>query len=129
MLKLSRNSPIGEAARRAPTKLAESTLRKRGIKGEHPYAVFHRLVALQNFAKMTDYLVKPIMFEIAMKGRQGLDISNPDVRYSFKTIEGDFSRLQAVCYIYVAMQRLMPDVNVGIDVSSEYAKATAMFHQ
>jgi hypothetical protein len=75
---------------------------------------------------MTDDQVKPIMFEIAMRGQQGMDINNPEVRYSFKSIEGDFSGLKAVCYMYVAMQRLMPGVDAGIDLSKEYAKAKAM---
>ena len=126
VLELSPNSPISEAARSALTKLAESTLRKRGIKGERSDAVIYCLNALQSFAKMTDDQVKPIMFEIATKGQQGMDINNPEVRYSFKTIKGDFSGLQAVCYMYVAMQRLMPGVDAGIDLSKEYAKATAM---
>jgi hypothetical protein len=50
------------------------------------------------------------------------------VRYSFKSIEGDFSGLKAVSYMYVAMQRLMPGVDAGIDLSKEYAKAKAMFN-
>lgn len=128
VLELSPNSPISEAARRALTKLAESTLRKRGVKGERPDAVIYCLNALQNFAKLTDDQVKPIMLEISVKGQQGMDINNPDVRYSFKTIEGDFSGLKAVCYMYVAMQRLLPGVDAGIDLSKEYAKAIAMFN-
>lgn len=72
VLKLAQNSPIGEAARSSLTKLAESTLRKRGVSGERPDAVFYCLGALQVFAKMTDEQVKPIMFEIAMRGQQGI---------------------------------------------------------
>jgi Flp pilus assembly protein TadD len=127
VLKLSPNSPISEAARKALTKLAESTLRKQGVRGERPDAIHYCLSALQSFAKMTDDQVKPIMFEIATKGLQGIDINNPDVRYSFKAIEGDFSGLKAVCYMYVSMQRLMPGVDAGIDLSKEYATAKAIF--
>jgi tetratricopeptide (TPR) repeat protein len=125
-LELSPNSSISKAAQVALTKLAEATLRERAVSGERPDAVIYCLSAMQSFAKMTDDQVKPIMFEIATRGQQGIDINNPGVRYSFKTIEGDFSGLKAVCYMYVAMQRLMPGVNAGIDLSKEYAKATAM---
>jgi Flp pilus assembly protein TadD len=128
VLKLSPNSPISEAARQALTKLAESTLRKQGIRGERPDAIHYCLNALQSFANMTDDQVKPIMFEIATRGLQGMDINNPNVRYSFKSIEGDFSGLKAVSYMYVAMQRLMPGVDAGIDLSNEFAKAKAMFN-
>ena len=77
---------------------------------------------------MTDHQIKPIMFEIAKRGEQGLDINNPDIRYSFQSIDGDFSGLKAVCYMYVAMQRFMPGENAGIDLSKEYEKARAMFN-
>ena len=76
---------------------------------------------------MKDDQIKQVMLEIATKGEQGLDINNPEVRYTFRNIEGDFSGLKAVCYMYVAMQRYLPGVNAGIDLSKEYAKATAMF--
>jgi tetratricopeptide (TPR) repeat protein len=128
VLELSPNTPISEAARSALTKLAEATLRERAVGGQRPDAVIYCLNALQSFAKMTDDQVKPIMFEIATRGLQGMDINNPNVRYSFKSIEGDFSGLKAVSYMYVAMQRLMPGVDAGIDLSKEFAKAKAMFN-
>ena len=125
-LELSPNSSISKAAQVALTKLAESALPNHGGRGERPDAIHYCLSALQSFANMTDDQVKPIMFEIATRGLQGMDINNPNVRYSFKSIEGDFSGLKAVSYMYVAMQRLMPGVDAGIDLSKEYAKATAM---
>jgi len=126
VLELSPNSSISVAAQVALTKLAKSALTKHVGQGEHSDTVTHCLSALQSFANMTDDQVKPIMFEIATRGLQGMDINNPNVRYSFKSIEGDFSGLKAVSYMYVAMQRLMPGVDAGIDLSKEYAKATAM---
>ncbi len=128
VLELSPNSSISVAAQVALAKLAESALTKHGGQGEHSDTVTYCLNALQSFANMTDDQVKPIMFEIATRGLQGMDINNPNVRYSFKSIEGDFSGLKAVSYMYVAMQRLMPGVDAGIDLSKEYAKATAMFN-
>ncbi len=127
VLKLSPSSSIGDAARNSLTKLAESTLRSNAVRGGRPDAVFHCLGALKAFAKLSDDQIKPIMFEIATRGEQGLDINNPEVRYSFQSIEGEFSGLKAVCYMYVAMQRLMPSVDAGIDLSNEYAKAMDMF--
>jgi tetratricopeptide (TPR) repeat protein len=127
-LELSPNSSISKAAQVALTKLAESALPNHGGRGERPDAIHYCLSALQSFANMTDDQVKPIMFEIATRGLQGMDINNPNVRYSFKSIEGDFSGLKAVSYMYVAMQRLMPGVDAGIDLSNEFAKAKAMFN-
>jgi tetratricopeptide (TPR) repeat protein len=127
-LELSPNSSISKAAQVALTKLAESALPNHGGRGERPDAIHYCLSALQSFANMTDDQVKPIMFEIATRGLQGMDINNPNARYSFKSIEGDFSGLKAVSYMYVAMQRLMPGVDAGIDLSNEFAKAKAMFN-
>jgi tetratricopeptide (TPR) repeat protein len=127
VIALTPNSQIGDAARSALTKLAELTLRQNEVLGERRDAVFYCLGALQSFDKMTDDQIKQTMLEIAMKGEQGLDINNPDVRYTFRNIEGDFSGLKAVCYMYVAMHRFMPGVDAGIDLSKEYAKAMAMF--
>lgn len=127
VIELSPDSPIGDASRSALTKLAEMTLRQNEVLGERRDAVYYCLGALQSFAKMKDDQIKQVMLEIATKGEQGLDINNPEVRYTFRNIEGDFSGLKAVCYMYVAMQRYLPGVNAGIDLSKEYAKATAMF--
>ncbi|MFN7890919.1 MAG: hypothetical protein ACK5OC_11565, partial [Pirellula sp.] len=126
VLELSPNSSISVAAQVALTKLAESALPKHGGHFDCPETVKFCLNALQSFAEMTNDQVKSIMFEIAMKGQEGMNINNPEVRYSFKSIEGDFSGLKAVCYMYVAMQRLMPGVDAEIDLSKEYAKAKAM---
>ncbi|MCE3018902.1 MAG: tetratricopeptide repeat protein [Pirellula sp.] len=128
VLELSPNSSISVAAQVALTKLAESALPKHGGHFDCPETVKFCLNALQSFTEMTNDQVKSIMFEIATRGMQGMDINNPEIRYSFKSIEGDFSGLKAVCYMYVAMQRLMPGVDAGIDLSKEFAKAKAMFN-
>jgi hypothetical protein len=76
---------------------------------------------------MKDDQIRQMILEIATTGEQGLDINNPDVRYTFRNIAGDFSGLKAVCYRYVAMQRYLPGVDAGIDLSKDYAKAQQMF--
>ena len=127
VLGIAPNTPVGEAARKMLSKLAENTLRERGVSGVRPDAVMYCLGALKKFAKMSDAQLKPVMFEIAMAGTRGFDINNPDKRYEFKSIEGDFSGLQAVCYMYVAMQRLMPGQDAGIDLSNEFKQAKSLF--
>jgi tetratricopeptide (TPR) repeat protein len=127
VLAIAPNSPVGEAAKKMLSKLAESTFRERGVVGERPDAVMYCLGALQRFGKMSDKQVMPIMFEIAVAGQRGFDINNPDRRYKFNSIEGDFSGLQAVCYMYVAMQRLMPGQDAGIDLSKEFKQAQSLY--
>jgi len=127
VIEIAGNSNIGEAARAELTKLAESQLRKSGVRGNRPDALMYCLSALEKFSKLSDDELKPILYEIAMAGEKGFDINNPDKRYTFKSIEGDFSGLQAVCYMYTASQRLLPGQNLGIDLSREYAKALSLF--
>lgn len=59
-------------------------------------------------------------------GTAGLDIHNPEPRYTVKSLTGDFSALKIVCFMYVAAQRLIPEQEIGIDLSKEYALAKGM---
>ena len=35
--------------------------------------------------------------------------------------------MQAVCYMYVAAQRILPGQDMGIDLSGEYRQASVLF--
>lgn len=89
--------------------------------------ILYCLSALEKFSKLTDDELKQILYEIAMAGNNGFDINNPDKRYSFKSIAGYFSGLRAVCYMYVAGQRILPGQDMGIDLSNEYSNALGLF--
>jgi hypothetical protein len=54
---------------------------------------------------MSHEQVKKIGAEIAILGRSGFDVNNPAKRYQVKSMEGDFSGLQLVCYMYVASKQ------------------------
>jgi hypothetical protein len=71
--------------------------------------------------------VQKIAFEIALKGRGGLDINDPDKRYTLNSMPGDFTGLQMVSYMYVGFQITAPDQDVGIDLSAEYNEARRLF--
>lgn len=114
---------IAEAARAELRKLAEGTLRKRGISGARPDALEYCISALKEFTPLPDDQLKPILFELVTKGEQGFDINDPEKRYHFQTLEGDFTGLKAVCYMYVAAQRIFPGQDIGIDLSSEFEQA------
>ena len=82
---------------------------------------------MKAFTPLTDEQLKPILFELVTKGEQGFDINNPEKRYRFESLEGDFTGLKAVCYMYVAAQRILPGQDIGIDLSSEFAQAKSLF--
>ena len=85
---------IAEAAKTELRKLAEGTLRKRGVSGSRPDALEYCLSALKAFTPLTDEQLKPILFELVTKGEQGFDINNPEKRYRFESLEGDFTGLK-----------------------------------
>lgn len=56
-----------------------------------------------------------------------MDINNPDIRYTLKSISGDFSGLQLLSYMYVGFGKIDLKMDVGIDFSQEYKMAVSLF--
>jgi hypothetical protein len=115
-------SEIAEMARSARRDIAHKTLLSAGGDSPRADATMHCLAAIQLFAESPD-LRKQVTFEIALLGRSGLDINNPDSKYTLKSLPGKFSGLQLVSYMYVGMKELAPDSDPGIDLSREYEQA------
>ena len=90
-------------------------------------AVMHCLSALREFRKLNQQVVNSISMEISLLGLEGLDINKPDKKYTLKTLKGEFTGLQLVSYLYVAMQRVAPETDVGVDLSREYKHAVELF--
>ena len=117
---------LAELARTLRSKIAHANMR--GAFGAKPRMdiVEYCLAALKLFAGSPDKC-QAITFEIAMLGRQGLDINNPDIKYTLKSLPGTFSGLQLVSYMYVGFKRLSPTADAGIDLSREYKQAEQLF--
>jgi hypothetical protein len=58
-----------------------------------------------------------------MKGQQGLEINDPSKQYTLHSLEGVFSGLQLVSYMFVGFKRIAPGMDVGIGLSEEYEMA------
>ena len=69
-----------------------------------------------------------LSLELAMAGRDGFAVHNPDSRYRVKGLEGEFSGLAMVCFLYVAMQRMAPGTDIGFDLAAEYEQAKRIFN-
>ena len=82
--------------------------------------------AIKHFRSMPTDQVRATLLEIATKGTHGFEINSPEQQYRFSTLKGEYSGLAAVCYMYVAGQILMPDKDIGFDLSEEYRAAKAM---
>jgi tetratricopeptide (TPR) repeat protein len=126
VIEIAPRSEIADAARAELTRLAEQSLRANGVKGNRPDAVMYCAAALEKFRGMPDSELKLILAELAIKGQKGYDINNPDKKYRFDCLSGDFTGLQAVSYMFVAADRLMPGQSIGIDLSAELLRAKAL---
>lgn len=119
---------IAEFARSKRSKLAHETMRFAVDDNPRMDAVMYCLAALELFEKQPE-LRKSVTFEIAMLGRQGLDINDPTQKYTLKSLTGSFSGLQLVSYMYVGLRHLAPEMDPGIDLSREFKQAKQMFGQ
>jgi tetratricopeptide (TPR) repeat protein len=124
VLEMEAPSNIKELARDGLREIAMTHLKSKGFRMD---VVMHMLSALKLFAKENESRVKEIAFEIALKGRSGFDINNPDKKYTIRSLPGVFTGLQLVSYMYVGFKKIAPDQNIGVDFSQEYKMALQLF--
>lgn len=79
--------------------------------------------ALRLFEAMSKEEVQRITLEIAMLGGKGLSVNDPSTKYQLRTLPGDFSGLHLLCIEYVGFKVIDPAVDIGFDISAEYAEA------
>ena len=90
-------------------------------------AVMYCLSALETFEKLGPEKAMAITTEIALLGRSGLDINEPEKKYTLKSLGGEFTGLQLVSYMYVGLKRVDPNQDAGIDLAKEYSMALKLF--
>lgn len=64
-----------------------------------------------------------------MAGRDGFAVHDVNRRYRCKGLEGEFSGLAMVCYLFVAMQHMSPGADIGFDLAAEYQQAKRAFER
>src|SRR3989338_6396813 len=111
----------------AKDRLREIAVTNAKSHGFRPDAMYYCLNALKLFSTKEFDEVRKISYEIAMKGRDGLDINNPNKKYTLNSLPGYFSGIQLLCYMYVGFKRIAPKEDVGIDFSAEYRMASELF--
>ncbi|MGA2585670.1 MAG: tetratricopeptide repeat protein [Candidatus Aminicenantales bacterium] len=124
LLELDAPEKLKELARTARREIAISNFKSKGFRID---AVFYLLDSIQLFAKKRNEEIRNISFEIAQKGREGLDINNPDKKYRINFLEGEYTGLQLVCYMFAGFQIIDPSMDIGIDLSKEYRFAKNLF--
>ena len=116
-------------ARRARSKMAQDTFRDTAAGTVRMDAVMYCLDALEKFDKMTPEQVQAVTLEIALLGRQGLDTNDSTRKYKLRSLPGDFSALHLLSLMYVGFKHINPGLDIGFDLSKEYAMAKQLFPQ
>lgn len=119
-IEIEPTSSLSELAKDLLRKIAELSLKEKFFRTD---AMFYCIHALNLFDKVGLTETQKISFEIALKGRQGLDINNPEKKYTLDSLEGTFTGLQLVSYMYVGFKLIAPHKDIGIDLSEEYNMA------
>lgn len=117
---------LAEQAKQALSELAEKIFKSRTPEVERMDGVMYCLGALQTFANMSPQQVRQIGVEIAMVGMSGIKVNNPEVKYTLKSLPGTFTGLHLLCLEYVAFKQVQPDIDIGFDLSKEYATALSL---
>lgn len=118
-------SPVAEQARQARTRLAHKNMREKGGGGLRPDVMMYIAGALDTFEKDGSSKRQEIAVEIALKGQGGLDIHDPEQKYTLKTLPGKFSGMHLVSIMYAAFKQIDPSLDSGIDLQAEYDAAIA----
>ena len=113
---------LAERSEAGRTRIAEINFRERGG-NLRPDALLYCLDALRRFQGMPRAEIQAITIEIAMLGTRGLQVNDPAEQYCLNSIPGKFSGLHLLCIEYVGFQEIDPSVDLGFDLSAEYAEA------
>ena len=119
-IEIEPTSSLAEMAKDLLREMAELSLKEKGFRTD---AMFYCIHAMNLFEKVGSAETQRISYEIALKGREGIDINNPEKKYTLDSLEGTFTGLQLVSYMYVGFKLIAPHKDVGIDISEEYNMA------
>ena len=125
-VELNPHNDFAEAARQASTKLAQVSFENKKTGELRQDAVQYCLAAIKEFSGKSKDEVQKITFEIAMVGRNGFDTNSAEKKYQLKSMPGEFSGLQLVCYMHSGFQSIAPGTETGFNLSGEYKAALAL---
>ena len=124
LIEADKDTKITELAMTARREIAMEALKSKGLRVD---AVMYCLGALEHLSSKPRNEIQLIVSEIAFLGRRGLDINNPEKHYHLNSLNGDFTGLDLVCYMYVGFKILEQELDIGADLSSEYQAALRLF--
>ena len=122
-------SPMVAQSEKSRSAFAHKQLKSRSVGGFRHDVMMYILDALKTFKKVGPEKRRQIALEIAVLGRSGLDINDPDSKYELKTLPGTYSGLNLLAIMYSAFHQNDPNMETGADFSAEYAAAMKMLER
>jgi tetratricopeptide (TPR) repeat protein len=116
---------ITDTAREGLSRLA--VVRAKAGGDQRADTVMHCLAAIELFSKMSLEKVKEIAFEAAMIGNSGLSINEPEKKYTLKALEGRFSGMQLLCFMFVGFKMIDEKLPPVADLEEEYRQALKLY--
>ncbi len=116
-------SNLSEQIRSLLSQMSVNRLKQSAPQGLRMDAVMYCLGALRKFATAPEQQRRSITSEIALLGRNGLDIASSDKKYTLRTMAGKFSGLELLSWMYVGLKSIAPEHDPHIELQDEYAAA------
>jgi Flp pilus assembly protein TadD len=117
---------IAEMARQMRSALAQSRMREATEGKLRMDAVFYLQDALQRYADMEPTKVGQVAMEIALLGRQGLEINDPGKQYRLNNLAGEFSGLHLLCLMHAGIRQFDANAETATGLDREYDLAKSM---
>jgi tetratricopeptide (TPR) repeat protein len=123
VIRMAPGSKTAGLAKEARTRIGHKHMRDKAVGGLRPDVVMYIAGALKTFKEVGPKRTQEITFEIAIKGQNGLDINDPEQKYTLKTLPGHYSGIHLVSIMYAGFKAVDPTADAGIDLSAEYEVA------
>lgn len=129
VVEISPYTALAENAKQLRSEIAAAKMRNKSGAQPRMDVVMYCLAALEKFNEMGHEKMQAVTYEIAMLGRNGLDMDNPEPKYPLKSLSGNFTGMQLAAYMYVGLKKIDPNLDAGIDLEKEYKMALDLFNK
>jgi tetratricopeptide (TPR) repeat protein len=129
VIQMAPGSKTAGLAKAARTRIGHKHMREKSGGGLRPDVMMYMAGALKTFKELGPQKTQQLTLEIALKGQNGLDINDPEQKYTLKSLPGKFSGMHLVSMMYAGFKAIDPTMDAGIDLSAEYEAAKAIQRQ
>lgn len=126
VIRIAPGSKTAELAKVARTRIGQKNMRSKVDGGLRPDVLMYILGALKTFKEIGPQKTREITLEVAIKGQSGLDMNNPEQKYTLKSLPGNFSGMHLLSIMYAGFKVIDPTMDVGVDLSAEYEAVLSM---